>query len=609
MSKRVTEILFELKTALNTEGLQSFLKSLHDIEEGVERVEKSFKKLSKSGKKSFSKIDSAFGKLNNHFNLKGIAAGLTAGLGFKSAADFEAETYKLDVMVNTKNADEFKELLDLAMKLGAETQFSATQGLEVMKRLAASGWDVERIKAAAPVIMDLTGAASITEDNVSLSDIGSKFADLMGGFDLKAQDTKRFGDQLAYAVSNSNQGFSQLTDALQKVAATFSVAKVPYEESLALSMVLADKGIKESEAGTALSSFLAKVMQESKQIKEILLPKLSKKESESVYTKDGFVKSFVRMFELLKTKKLRPGEVSEIMGLEAGKYLLAVVNSDVLKKVQRYKKDLSSRSKDAVYNDKAKKLNAASLNGFYGQLTLFRSALEGLFIKIGNLGFVNFGTSLLKLGTDIINVLIKIDDKFLKELMDALKIISFVCAGLATFFGSIAIPIAAFKALKKVPIFCKKLFSVFNSISKFLFGFSVFLSPISLLIIAIVSALAWFNKDKLTEYLSQFDSFYDFFYDFIGKMKSVFEAVSETVSSYWDSLKIQDFVSNVGKNFVHSDIDDEFFRFRPKEEKEIRIVVEQKNQSDIPFTLSVKTDDRQSFAPLGPLGQSFSFGF
>jgi TP901 family phage tail tape measure protein len=298
-----------------------------------------------------------------------------------TAAEAESEFIKMQEAVK-RAGKSFSELQERIEELGAKTKFTATDGYIAAKQMGASGWNSEQIFHALPVLMNITGAAQITSD-IGLPEVTEKLVDIMNSYDVKSDQAEIFGDQIAYAITNSSQSFSQLMDALNTFAPIAKSIGIPKEHAIAHVMVLADKGIKESVAGTAMAGFIARMPSLPKEARDIITSKFSKKEYEGFYNlKTGKIKNLSRIFELFKEKKLTTGEISTIMGQEAGKYLISLVDKDAIIKIRSNTASLG----DSKIKGIAQRLGDTNTKGYLGAVELLDSSLDGTMNKIFNKG-------------------------------------------------------------------------------------------------------------------------------------------------------------------------------------------------------------------------------
>ena len=138
--------------------------------------------------------------------------------------------------------------------MGSTTAFSATQAADALNYMALAGYDTETSIEMLPTVLDL--AASGSMDLARASDM---VTDTQSALGLSLEETSDLVDQMAKTASKSNTSVEQLGDAMLTIGATArNVAGGTTELSTVLG-VLADNGIKGSEAGTHLRNILLKM--------------------------------------------------------------------------------------------------------------------------------------------------------------------------------------------------------------------------------------------------------------------------------------------------------------------------------------------------------------
>lgn len=142
-------------------------------------------------------------------------------------------------------------LRDTAKEFGASTQFSASQAADALSYMALAGWDANQSAEGLPGILNLAAASQM--DLAQASDL---VTDYLSAFGLEAKDSAYFADILAYAQSKSNTTTQALGEAFKNVAANMNAAGQDVETTTALLAMLANQGLKGSEAGTALAATL-----------------------------------------------------------------------------------------------------------------------------------------------------------------------------------------------------------------------------------------------------------------------------------------------------------------------------------------------------------------
>lgn len=145
-------------------------------------------------------------------------------------------------------------LRKFAQQMGSETVFSATQAAEALNYMALAGYDAETSMAMLPTVLDL--AASGTMDLAQASDM---VTDAQSALGLSLEDTAVMVDQMAKTASKSNTSVSQLGDAILTLGGTAKFLKGGTTELNTVLGILADNGIKASEGGTHLRNMLLKL--------------------------------------------------------------------------------------------------------------------------------------------------------------------------------------------------------------------------------------------------------------------------------------------------------------------------------------------------------------
>lgn len=194
----------------------------------------------------------------------GIGNKLTLGvtvpiIGIGTAAvnagnDFEAQMSRVSAIAGAYG-DDLEKLRELAVELGAETSFSATESAEAMENLASAGFGTQEIVAAMPGMLDL--AASSGEDLASSADIA---ASTLRGFQLEASEAGHVADVLAKNAADTNAAIADTGLAMKYIAPVAQSVGWSLEEVTAAIGIMADAGIKGEQAGTTLRGALTRLM-------------------------------------------------------------------------------------------------------------------------------------------------------------------------------------------------------------------------------------------------------------------------------------------------------------------------------------------------------------
>ncbi|WP_307992317.1 phage tail tape measure protein [uncultured Clostridium sp.] len=211
-------------------------------------------KLSESMEKAGQKLKSVGDKMTSVG--KSLSTAVTLPLvGIGTAAvnagmNFEEGMSRVKA-ISGATGDDFEKLNKQALKLGADTAFSAKEAAEGMENLASAGFSVDEIMTAMPGMLDL--AASSGAGIATSSDIA---ASALRGFGLEASQAGHVSDVLARAAADTNAGITDMGDALKYVAPNAKAAGLNIEEISAAIGIMANVGIKGSQAGTTLRSAL-----------------------------------------------------------------------------------------------------------------------------------------------------------------------------------------------------------------------------------------------------------------------------------------------------------------------------------------------------------------
>ena len=182
-----------------------------------------------------------------------VAMGKSA---FDTFSQFENGMMKVNTVTGA-TADEFKMLTQEAKRLGATTQFTASQVAELQLILGRKGFDPEAIKGMQQSILDL--ALATGEDLSLAAEVVSKS---INAFGLETEQSARVANTLASAAANSSVELSTFATAFGHAGASAKAVGVDIEELSAMMGVLMDNGIKASKAGTGLRKAFMKLNEE-----------------------------------------------------------------------------------------------------------------------------------------------------------------------------------------------------------------------------------------------------------------------------------------------------------------------------------------------------------
>ena len=179
-----------------------------------------------------------------------LKIGQFVGDAVSTYADFD------QAMANTAaicgaTADDYARLQQAALDMGKATTKTATESAEALGYMSLAGWDVNESIAGLEPILRLSEATQM--DLATCSDL---VTDSLSALGLQVDDLGEYLDVAAMANNKSNQTAQMLMEAYIAVGGTMKNLNVPIQESAAALGVLANRGIKGSEAGTALNAVI-----------------------------------------------------------------------------------------------------------------------------------------------------------------------------------------------------------------------------------------------------------------------------------------------------------------------------------------------------------------
>jgi hypothetical protein len=190
---------------------------------------------------------------------RGLSMSVTAPLAligatsFKVAADFEQSMAKVKAVSGATGA-EFKSLENNAKELGRTTRFTASEVSSLQLEFAKLGFTADEITQVTGATLNLAQATG--SDLAQSAEVAGS---TLRAFGLDASETGRVTDVMAAAFSSSALDINTFQDSMKYVAPVAKAAGVTLEEASAMLGVLANNGIKGSQAGTSLRRILQEV--------------------------------------------------------------------------------------------------------------------------------------------------------------------------------------------------------------------------------------------------------------------------------------------------------------------------------------------------------------
>lgn len=311
-------------------------------------------------------ITGGFKVATKAISVTSTALAAMGGYALKVGSEFEAGMSEVAAISGATGKD-LESLKNKAKEMGATTKFSATESAEALKYMAMAGWKTAEMTDGLAGIMNLAAASG--EDLASTSDI---VTDALTAFGMKASESAHFADILAVASSNSNTNVGMMGETFKYAASIAGSLGYTAEDTALAIGLMANAGIKASQAGTSLRSIMSRLATNTGGARDAMTSL-----GISVVNSDGSMRDFGSVISDIRTKfkDLSAEEQSNyaktIAGQEALSGFLAIANSG----------DTDfNKLKDSIANcdGTAQKMADTMNNNLTGQITLLKSNIESL---------------------------------------------------------------------------------------------------------------------------------------------------------------------------------------------------------------------------------------
>ena len=449
-----------------------------------------------------------------------VTAGVTA-LGtaaVKTAADFDSAMSKV-AAVSGATGEDFDKLKAKAREMGSKTKFSASEAAEAMNYMAMAGWKTEDMLSGIEGVMNLAAASG--EDLATTSDI---VTDALTAFGLSAQDSGHFADILAAASSNANTNVSMMGETFKYCAPIAGALGFSAEDTAQAIGLMANAGIKGSQAGTALRTIMNNLSGDVKicgsSIGEVTI---------ATTNADGSMRDLSDILADCRTafaglsESEKAAAAESLVGKNAMSGFLALMNAG--------EGDINKLSSAIENCDGCAADMAATMNdNLEGQLTILKSQLQELAIS--------FGEMLMPAIRTIVGWIQKFVD-WLNSMDEGTRKVIITIALVAAAIGPVLIVIGkVMSAVGTIMTIIPKLASVIGIVQKAFMALNATMlaNPIVLIIAAIAALVAAFIYLWNTN-----EEFRQFWIDLWEDIKeiaiAVWEGLKEFFSAAWEAIK------------------------------------------------------------------------
>ncbi|ENI0958806.1 phage tail tape measure protein [Escherichia coli] len=358
--------------------IQQAIRRTEQYNNQLERERQALARVTRA-RERYSRAQETAGKLKTGGALAigaAAAGGYAAGRFLQPAIGFGKAMSRVQALTRIdKNSPQFKALREQALKLGSETQFTASDAASGQSFLAMAGFTPQAIQAALPGVLNMALAGGVELGETA--DIGSN---ILTQFNLTADQMDRVGDTLTAAFTRTNTDLRALGETMKYTGPVAAKLGISLEEAAAMAGMLANNGLRGSDAGTAMRASLSRLVSPPKAAADAL-----KELGVSVADARGKMRPMEDVLLDLYKATQKYGQVDQvsffkdIAGEEAFVGLQTLVAAAGSGELQKLTRELQGARGEA---DRVAKVMADNLDG---DLKNLDSAWEGLRIRISDL--------------------------------------------------------------------------------------------------------------------------------------------------------------------------------------------------------------------------------
>lgn len=496
-----------------------------DISDYSRKMSESSRSLSGFTKANQQTFD-AFKKTGAVVTGAGVALAGGLGVSVKYAANFESAMSSVAAISGATGKD-FELLSDKAREMGASTSFSATEAAEGLEYMALAGWDTQQMLGGIGPILHLAEAGAL-----ELGRASDLVTDSMSALGLEVSDLDGYLDKIAKTAASANTDIDALMEAFVIAGGTFSRFNVPLEEANAFLGVMANRGFKGSEAGTALNAIMTRLTASTgpsaKALKELGINAF---DSEGNFRGMEVVLKDVEKKLSTLTDEERAHYQTQIAGLNHGKAFSAMLSG-----LGNEYDDLKGKVEDS--DGALIEMRNTMKDNLQGALENLSSAFEEIMISLG--------TALLPAVKTIVEWLQKLADWF-NGLSDNTKtfiavgaavasVLMVVGGGLLLLIGFIPNIVSGFKTIRTVMLGVRAAMVAMNT--------AFLANPIVLIVAVIIAAIAGLAYliykywDKIKKFsLKVWNAIVDFMSGLWDRVKENWAIFVEWISNMWEGIK------------------------------------------------------------------------
>ena len=468
--------------------------------------------------------------LTTHVTVPIVAAGTAA---VKTAADFDSAMSKV-AAVSGATGDELEALRDKAREMGAKTKFSASEAADAMNYMAMAGWKTQDMISGIDGIMNLAAASG--EDLATTSDI---VTDALTAFGLSAADSGHFADVLAAASSNANTNVSMMCETFKYCAPVAGALGFSCEDTAQAIGLMANSGIKSTQAGTALRTIMNTLAGEVKICGDAIgTVEIATTNADGSMRELNDILADCRTAFSQLSESEQANAAQALVGKNAMSGFLALMNAAPA--------DIEKLS-GAISNCDGTSLQMANTmqDNLSGQLTILMSQLQELAIS--------FGEILMPAIRNVVSKIQELVDKFnalpesTKETIVKVALVAAALGPLLVVLGKTMIGVGKIMQLiSNLPAIISGAETAFSAFGGAISGIA---GPVLAVVAVIVTLVAAFKhlwdtneefRNSMTsiwnEIVAKYQAFFQTITDKINELGFDFESFSDLLKGIWDGL-------------------------------------------------------------------------
>ena len=512
MANRTVDVTLRLVDKF-TGGIQKSLKSITAMDKNTARVAGDIQKAGDSIANTGTAITAAV-------TVPIVGAGIAA---VKTAADFESSMSGVKAIMGEKWDDS---LTEQAKHLGATTAWTAREVGEAMQYTAMAGWDAKQNMEGLNGILSAASAGGI-----GLAEATDVMVGALAGFGEGADQAEKYADIMTATFTNTKTDMLGLGESYKYVGSLAGTLGYDFAEVNTAIGIMGNASIDGSQAGTTLRTALLNMTGDSKEVKKAM-----GELGISMTNSDGTMKSFSDVMHDMKkgfsglTEEGKLFYANQIFGKTATAGMLAVINStdDAYDSLERSIKGASGAAGEAA---------SGRLDNLNGQLTLLKSAIEGIAIRIGDF-ILPYLKQFVEWAQKLADKLNSMSDEQLKAVLKNIALVA-----------SIGPMLIAFGKLVKIVGIVIKVFALVSKAGGFI---AVITGPVGLVIAAILVLIGIVLLVR---------KHFDVFKQALSKFSPVFEnimvhlnGIKDTVLAGWEAISpvLGMFINWLGERLVAS---------------------------------------------------------